>query len=1176
MTGGEPRDDESRATADDDPDAVEDEGRNRPTPDGDGRTPDGTDGATGDGTDGATEATGRTEATGTPIPSLTDFVFEDTAHRRFLQYVIVGAVGLGINEGLLYLITGVVGLSYVIGGFFGRVVSILANYAINDAWTWQGRGDTGVRNWIVRGGKYVLTRILGIAIGLAALVVFVEVFAIHYLVANVLAIGVGALWGFGISERWVWADSSTESMGEWARRRTRQVSESARAAWARTRRLVTTDDTTADDATDGGTPTDDETRRTSRSDGGSPSDSASPTDGGSPTDDATDGGTSTDGRPQSDTRRFAVDGLPGAVRQRIADLTRPLRRRIDEETRPARRRLAERTRPVRRRISERTRPVRERADDVRQHRWYQDGRDGAVHAGGAVYRRLAAVDMRTWVVVAFAAILAGWFSWYSIRLYSAYSLTGADFGSYVHMMWTTVNGEGFLQQGKFRVNHPSGIYWGSHAALTLVLFLPIYALFPAPQTLLVTKAILVAGSIVMLWLLVREWTDRDWVGGLLVASYALNPYLWSAWAFDFQEQTLIPIFVFTAMYMYVKDRHGLFLVFLLLVLFTSEFMIMIVGGFVVGLAVAAYREGNLDRKWPTIAGAFGCVVLAHFVTGFVIDAFSRHGGLPLRVVAVPFQPYVEGPRTSIFAVAEAALYHPQLAIESLFSDFDRKLLHLFALFLPVGFLSLTDELTVPAVLPFVGFAWVLGHKVAYYVFAAHYPFYFLPFVYVGAIHALDRASFLSVDRGSLPSISGEWFARLLVYVVLLNVITLVLVGPMNVKPIPRVNDHHQVLDQGVESIPDDASVVAANNVFPHVAERPEAQFMVAPYEVDQYQQEFGAITTDYIIFDTKQGGFWANTVMGAFEGRLHTEYDLYRYEDGVWIYSRDYEGQPTTITDERPLSVFEGGREEYQASEFRLDNGELVTGESATYIVGDGDQAGIVWYGPYEILPPGEYVAYFRVNVDGPGTVGNVQIKVGENHEVIAKRNVQATNGWRVVAVKFSLDRPRAKVELRGHHDGGQGTIRLEHASIDMKDRPDPKYGVTLDERNESATSDATPTESTTPTASPTQTPSPTPTETPTPTQTPPPTPTATPTETPPPTGTASPTPTPTATPTEANASNGTSTPPPGGTVDVASRSTADPPNSVTTERGAWTALPVDDAGPTLRADEARPAEVIT
>ena len=123
-------------------------------------------------------------------------------NKRLVKYLLVGVVGIGINQGVFLLTVEL--LPYVVAGLLGSAVSIFANYAMNDGWTWRAEGAAGFMQWLWRGAKYGATRVVGVGIGLVSLFVFVELLSIAPAISNVLRIGVGVVWGFGASEKWVW------------------------------------------------------------------------------------------------------------------------------------------------------------------------------------------------------------------------------------------------------------------------------------------------------------------------------------------------------------------------------------------------------------------------------------------------------------------------------------------------------------------------------------------------------------------------------------------------------------------------------------------------------------------------------------------------------------------------------------------------------------------------------------------------------------------------------------------------------------------------------------------------------------------------------------------------------------------------------------------------------------
>ncbi|EMA45660.1 dolichyl-phosphate beta-D-mannosyltransferase [Halococcus morrhuae DSM 1307] len=133
----------------------------------------------------------------------------DPQNKRLVMYVAVGLVGLVINQGLTVGLPRF-GVPYVIAGLAGRIISTLANYVLNDSWTWRGRGAAGFGQWCWRAVKYVATRLVGIAIGTVGLVVIYDFLGVPLFWANLVSMGLGLLWGFGASEKWVWSteDSS--------------------------------------------------------------------------------------------------------------------------------------------------------------------------------------------------------------------------------------------------------------------------------------------------------------------------------------------------------------------------------------------------------------------------------------------------------------------------------------------------------------------------------------------------------------------------------------------------------------------------------------------------------------------------------------------------------------------------------------------------------------------------------------------------------------------------------------------------------------------------------------------------------------------------------------------------------------------------------------------------------
>lgn len=321
-----------------------------------------------------------------------------------------------------------------------------------------------------------------------------------------------------------------------------------------------------------------------------------------------------------------------------------------------------------------------------------------------------------WYIIALSVVLFVSFSLYTILLYKSFWITGADFGTYVHMFSTTLSGEGFLQQGKYVAGHPGGSYWGGHFTLTLLGFLPLFALAPSPLTLLMAKSFVLAASIPMAWLAIRNHIKDRRLAGLVTASYTFNPFLWSAWIYDFQEHVLLPILVFAAYHSYYNKRYRRFVLFFALVLFTNELMVLIGGGFLLGLAVAAYRTGRLKSERWVFAVTVGLTIAAQIISGAVISRFSRVSGIREAAIAAPIRPLVEGGRATTGELVSILFSRPSLVIDLLATDITVKLIYLGLILAPVLFLAVFDESTLGALTPFLGFAWLFTDTRAFYTF----------------------------------------------------------------------------------------------------------------------------------------------------------------------------------------------------------------------------------------------------------------------------------------------------------------------------------------------------------------------------------------------------------------------------------------------------------------------------
>ncbi len=123
---------------------------------------------------------------------------------RFLKFGLVGISGVFVNEGLLWLFWGVMGIYLALASILGIELSIMWNFMWNEIWTFRDRGKAGAREFFKRMGKFNLVSTGGLALNVSVLMFLNIVFGVHPLTANIAGIAVAFIWNFAANNLWTW------------------------------------------------------------------------------------------------------------------------------------------------------------------------------------------------------------------------------------------------------------------------------------------------------------------------------------------------------------------------------------------------------------------------------------------------------------------------------------------------------------------------------------------------------------------------------------------------------------------------------------------------------------------------------------------------------------------------------------------------------------------------------------------------------------------------------------------------------------------------------------------------------------------------------------------------------------------------------------------------------------
>jgi putative flippase GtrA len=119
------------------------------------------------------------------------------------RFAAVGLAGVVVNTAALYLLVQWAGVLAWFGAAVSAELALVHNFAFNSTWTFRNAGGrTGLVGRFLR-----YNMICGAAIGINVLVVWLltAVTDIHYLIANLVGIGCGLAWNYGMNVSFTWA-----------------------------------------------------------------------------------------------------------------------------------------------------------------------------------------------------------------------------------------------------------------------------------------------------------------------------------------------------------------------------------------------------------------------------------------------------------------------------------------------------------------------------------------------------------------------------------------------------------------------------------------------------------------------------------------------------------------------------------------------------------------------------------------------------------------------------------------------------------------------------------------------------------------------------------------------------------------------------------------------------------
>ncbi len=130
--------------------------------------------------------------------------YNSTERTRFLKFAIVGASGVVVNNGLLWLLVEFTALPFYLCSVIAIETSILSNFMLNDIWTWRDRRES---HFLARLYRYNASAAFSsLFINVTVLLFLKEWVGIPYLLANLIGIGCSVVFNFLVNSVWTYGE----------------------------------------------------------------------------------------------------------------------------------------------------------------------------------------------------------------------------------------------------------------------------------------------------------------------------------------------------------------------------------------------------------------------------------------------------------------------------------------------------------------------------------------------------------------------------------------------------------------------------------------------------------------------------------------------------------------------------------------------------------------------------------------------------------------------------------------------------------------------------------------------------------------------------------------------------------------------------------------------------------
>ena len=568
-------------------------------------------------------------------------------------------------------------------------------------------------------------------------------------------------------------------------------------------------------------------------------------------------------------------------------------------------------------------------------------------------------------------------SLYTCLRHETFKTRAYDLGIFMQALWTTIHANKFFFETPDLGISEGGSFFGVHFSPIMFLLLILYYLFPHAYTLLIFQSFLLGLAAIPLYKLAKEITKNQELALTFSAIYLIYPPIIATNLFDFHLESFFPIIFFSAFYYLEKEEFNKFYITLILGLTILDFAsTILVSSTLFYASFIKYRKNILKYK------ATNPKIKNHILKSTVLIATAAiYFKVAIKIIdlfgVTPFSKTMNWPDlgSNIHEII-LGLLNPYKIIKALSYDISTKISWILIITLPLLFLPFFAPLELIPVLPWIAAA-LLSRYPPYYQLGWQYGAQYAPFIFFATINGYKnilKFSDIKISRKRIFFTQKilTWYKKLNKKKMTSLAITLsmfVVVIGLLARPIlplfigtayadtPTIpNQHTQYLRKILSYVPDNASILAQNNIFPHVAHRVHAYVWI-PLNL--------TYSVDYAIGDVSHPEFYMFIpnenfrYSDIFQTLINSgKYGVYASADGIILLKKNYKAQPIFYI---PIE------ETYNYKNIKYYRGYLskINNSTSEFVLTfkKPTNNSILWYGPYIGLPPGKYKLTFKIKI---------------------------------------------------------------------------------------------------------------------------------------------------------------------------------------------------------------------